>query len=295
MRVVTTPSFFAGADELRDQFTGLVGPIRSIDENRFVWDYWHVPDQYTYFRTLALNVFRPSLIGAFVGALTSWGLAHLGTGQVTSPWLSFYVDGCRQELHTDVVQGMWSYVYSLTEWDDRHFSGGETLLGGSRLLDYWGSYDPTKSRESRHLIERIPAHFNQLCVFDSRLPHGVATVEGTRDPLQARVVLHGWFHDPLATSVGPLSLEAAAPTLATVRARWQEEKERLGPFIGQATWRLTVDQDGKVRVVELVVDNLITTETGTSGPSETLTACESLLRRTTFPKSEGTSILLFPL
>jgi Rps23 Pro-64 3,4-dihydroxylase Tpa1-like proline 4-hydroxylase len=64
------------------------------------------------------------------------------------------------------------------------------------LLDCWATFDPERSTEGGELIERIPARFDQLTVFDSRLPHGVAVVEGTRDPLEARVALHGWFHDP---------------------------------------------------------------------------------------------------
>ena len=42
----------------------------------------------------------------------------------------------------------------------------------------------------------MPPRFNQLLVFDPRLPHGVRPVEGTRDPRAARLVLHGWFTQP---------------------------------------------------------------------------------------------------
>ncbi len=44
-----------------------------------------------------------------------------------------------------------------------------------------------------HLVE---PRFNRLTVFDGRYPHGVRPVEGTRDPLKARLVLHGWYTDP---------------------------------------------------------------------------------------------------
>ena len=46
------------------------------------------------------------------------------------------------------------------------------------------------------LVTLVPPHFNQLTVFDPRLPHGVRTVEGTRDPRRSRLVLHGWFTQP---------------------------------------------------------------------------------------------------
>jgi len=290
MRVVVAPSFFDEAEQLRSQFEGLVRPIRSVEEKRFVWDYWHIPGQYTYFRTLAINVIRPSLLGALVGALSNWGLANLGTGQISSPWLSFYIEGCRQELHTDVVQGMWSYVYSLTHWDDRHFTGGETLLGSDRLLEYWERFNPTKSLESRHLIERIPPRFNQLCVFDSRLPHGVAQVEGTRDPLRARVALHGWFHNPEPTFSGSMRVELAQPALGLIFERWSEQKSRFAPYNGQATWLVSIRQEGNVDDVSLVVENFVGGNT-----DELLTAGASIIGQTTFPSSEGDSTLLLPL
>lgn len=35
-----------------------------------------------------------------------------------------------------------------------------------------------------------------MTVFDGRIPHGVQQVEGTLDPLQGRIVAHGWFTEP---------------------------------------------------------------------------------------------------
>ena len=55
-----------------------------------------------------------------------------------------------------------------------------------------------QGRERDTLTTRVEQHFNQLTVFDPRVPHGVATVEGVREPTESRVVLHGWF-----TSEGP--------------------------------------------------------------------------------------------
>ena len=45
-------------------------------------------------------------------------------------------------------------------------------------------------------VSLVQPHFNRLTVFDGRYPHGVRPVEGTRDPLKARLVLHGWFTEP---------------------------------------------------------------------------------------------------
>jgi hypothetical protein len=255
VRVTVQPSFYAKCDELRRQFEAAAGPSRDGAANRFVWDYWHIPDQYTYFRTLALNVIPPGMLADFTAELRAWGLAHLGTSRATVPWLSFYVDGCRQEIHSDVVQGMWSYVYSLTPWGDRQFSGGETLLGAELLLDYWRRFDPDQSTESRHLVDKVPAEYNQLCVFDSRLPHGVATVQGTRHPLQGRVALHGWFLDPEPSVDGPLPLQeilaVVMPISATTRAPVP------GRLLGRTVWRLEIEADGRVDRASLVVHNLV--------------------------------------
>ena len=295
MRATTQPSFFPGADELRRQFVERVGPDRTTPVDRFIWDYWHIPGQYTYLRTIALNVLSPSLLGRFTDALRAWGMANLGTDRITLPWLSYYVEGCRQELHSDVVQGMWSYVYSLTPWDDRRFTGGETLLGSPELLDYWAAFDPTLSTESRTLVERIPACYGQLTVFDSRLPHGVAVVEGTRDPVEARVALHGWFHDPVPTMRGGLDLESSAPVLDALRAAAHRERERFGPLLGTSTWRIRIDPDGSVAEVAAVVDNLVATGAAAGDPADLLATERSLLGDAVFERRDEATELILPL
>jgi len=296
VRVTTQPSFFPKADDLRRQFVERVGPVREVSTDRFVWDYWHVPGQYTYLRTIALNVVPPGLLGQFTEALRAWGWANLGTDRITLPWLSYYIEGCRQELHSDVVQGMWSYVYSLTEWEDRDFTGGETLLAGPELLDYWPTFAPDRSTESRTLVERIPARFDQLTVFDSRLPHGVAVVEGTRDPVRARVALHGWFHDPVPTMRGGLDLEGSAPILDAVRDADRRERRRFGrPVLGTSTWRLRIEPDGSVAEVAPVVDNLVAAGAGTGDLADLLATERALLGDTVFEGRDEPSELLLPL
>jgi len=211
------------------------------------------------------------------------------------PWLSYYIEGCRQELHSDVIQGMWSYVYSLTPWADRQFTGGETLIASETLLDYWLGFDPESSSESKQLIDRIPALFDQLCVFDSRLPHGVGVVEGTRDPLQARVALHGWFHEPEPSIVGFLSTQEAEQTIEELRTRWREQVSRLGPFYGKAIWRFSVDENGLVSQVNLIVNNLVAARHETGDVSALFAVSEEIIRDSAFPPSKGTSTVLLPL
>ena len=44
-----------------------------------------------------------------------------------------------QELHTDAENGPFSFTLSLTNWDERHFTGGETVLLSPLVLDYWAA------------------------------------------------------------------------------------------------------------------------------------------------------------
>lgn len=60
-----------------------------------------------------------------------------------------------------------------------------------QVLDYWRGFDPSRGTELPSLMKYVEAKFDRLTVFDPRFPHGVRQVHGTRDPLKARVVLHG--------------------------------------------------------------------------------------------------------
>ena len=42
-----------------------------------------------------------------------------------------------QELHTDADNGPFSFTLSLTRWEERRFTGGETVLLSPWVLDYW--------------------------------------------------------------------------------------------------------------------------------------------------------------
>lgn len=63
------------------------------------------------------------------------------------------------------------------------------------------------------LLDKITPEFNRLTVFDARYPHGVKVVEGTHDPREGRLVLHGWFLDAAPFFSGSLSEEQATEPL----------------------------------------------------------------------------------
>ena len=105
-------------------------------------------------------------------------------------------DGCQQELHCDNVHGPWAFVLSLTNWHQRAFTGGETMILSDRALDFWTHLQADEVVERQQLMDVVDPHFNQLTVFDPRRPHGVRQVRGVQDPARSRVVLHGWFVEP---------------------------------------------------------------------------------------------------
>src|ERR671924_670664 len=122
---------------------------------------------------LALSM-RRDLVDNFMAALQAWATLTLGMGNVSWPYLSLYVSGCRQGLHNDAANGRFAFVYSLTR-DQRRTIGGETLV--------FREGDPFRSRladpsAGRSFYEVIEPKFNRLTVFDDRLPHAVERVEG---------------------------------------------------------------------------------------------------------------------
>lgn len=258
--LLITDRFAPEARPLRQHFEDRFADPRSTDSGRFVWDYWHVPGQYTALRTPAWLYFPPKLYDAFHQRLVWWGRRVLGCHDVSPPWLSLYVDGCRQELHGDLPHGQWAFVFSLTP-EPRRFRGGETLLLRDEVLDYWHGFQSTRGVEEPELIEAVDPRFNRLVVFDPRIPHGVRRVEGTVEPREGRLVVHGWFVQPRPFIEGPLRtnelqkridnelLEALRPSL-----------EAGLPVAGMLSLKLDVTAAGAVRSVRVLSDTTRTPE-----------------------------------
>lgn len=181
--------FFDQATLLRKVFDGKFADPLQTHRERFVWDYWHVPKEYTLLRTPAHAFFPRKLYENFHRHLVEWGRENLGCHDISPPWLSCYVEGCRQEQHSDVPHGPLAFVYSLTPWGGRTFTGGETFI---------------RAREGESPLLVAPK-FNRLVVFNPAIPHGVTQVRGTHDPREGRLVVHGWFVNPRPFWYGPLN------------------------------------------------------------------------------------------
>jgi hypothetical protein len=272
------PNFFAQADEMRRVFDERIGGKRSIEPESFVWDYWHIPGQYTYLRTFGDRYFPQPLTAAFLARLREWGRDVLGCGSITPPWLSYYVEGCIQELHADLAHGPWAYVFSLTRWEDRGFSGGETELLSPETLEFWRHFSPDEGLEARQLVERVPATFNQLTVFDARIPHAVRAVHGTHDPLDSRVVLHGWFEYPKLTTSDDIRNEKALASLKLATTQLARRLQAVDAVSGLVTVRLAFAGDGEVVDARVLSNTLVSTAGDASPPAQVVEHIIDLLR-----------------
>lgn len=271
--------FYPQARQLRAEFDQRFHNPHEAQSDRFVWDYWHVPGQYTLLRTPAYGFFKPKLYQNFHRRLVEWGRENLGCHDISPPWLSCYVEGCRQEMHSDIPHGPLAFVYSLTP--RQKFSGGETFLLKEE------SVFSNQALERAQMMKTIAPKFNRLIVFNPAIPHGVNEVRGTHDPREGRLVIHGWFVNPRPFWYGPLSVEnvrrGVEQGLGTVLAG----KLNLGQ--GLLSLRLNVTAEGQVSLVH----PLISTLTG-ADPSH-LRALMLNLKALKFPKKRAATQLTLPL
>ena len=202
----THSGFHPGAETLRKEFDARFSDSVRADSKRFCWDFWNRGDQYRLLRTPASAFFSNSSYLPFLRHLTEWGRENLGCQMISHPWLSAYVDGCQQRLHTDVPHGPFSFVFSLTRWKKRTFRGGETLLAQPTLIRCLAETREDTSHEESDLLHRIAPEFNRLTVFDPRFPHGVERVEGVHSIQDSRLVIHGWFTEPRPMIEGSLGM-----------------------------------------------------------------------------------------
>lgn len=252
-----------------------------------------MPDQYTLMRTPAYHYFPDKMYMAFHKHLVMWGRKTLGCWDISPPWLSYYVDGCKQEFHSDVPHGPWAYVYSLTPWKGRKFSGGETLLLKPEVLSYWRNFGESRDRELSSFVDRIPSLMNRLTVFDPRFPHGVTEVRGIRDPMEARLVVHGWFMEPKTYKEGPLPSKVVEKIL---NERFDHLQALLTEFElcqGTVSIQMVVGKNGRMKNLQYGTNTL----TDLSG-QKTVRLNKAILRlysEAQFPAAQSETQITLPL
>jgi hypothetical protein len=291
-------SFYQKADKLRDFFESQFIDASSLEPKRFVWDYWHVENQYNLIRTPAYHYFPSSMYMDWHKKMVHWGRKNLGCWDITPPWLSYYVHGCFQNLHADVPHGPWAFVFSLTKHYNKKLNGGETFLLKSNTLNYWSQLQSKDFHQEKELITKLPPNWNQLLVFDPRIPHGVTSVHGTKNPLHARLVIHSWFTHPKTYVEGSLPAKKTQDQLNEVFSKIEIHSTETAEMQGSSSILLKVSANGSVQSAKFLSCQF--------QPKEQTTAAFKSLKRfqynvlntylnTKFTKSKGPSEITIPL
>ena len=292
--LLVTDQFFSNADQLRKHFEAAFKDPRTTHPQRFVWDYWHVPEQYRLLRTPAYAYFPKKTYQDFHSQLVQWGRENLGCHDISPPWLSYYVEGCRQDLHADVPHGPWAFVYSLSPKQIK-FRGGETLILKDNVLNYWTQFSPNRDQEKNSFLERVSPKFNRLVVFDPRVPHGVSEVEGVIDPMDARLVIHGWFVQPRPYVVGGLSVGAVEKVLSGLLADSQPYFQQMGAVHGTVSVRYSVGTNGQVRSAQILTNTVQGLENPFQQKRFFINWLKAFNKSLKFPKAKASSKITLPL
>lgn len=265
-------------------------PHKHRVDTHYVWNYWYVPGIYTYLRALPEQVIPYERVAAFHAALTRWAGETLGLAKVTWPTLSLYVDGCGQGIHNDSTNGRFGYVYSLTR-NDRQSRGGETIV--------FKEGDPFRSRMSRAdagigLYDLVPPLFNRLVLFDDRMPHGVQRIEGSMDPTDARIVLHGHISEAGPIMTGPLPariVEAARDS--ALKSALAALPETGDLHHGPLTVRLEIAPHGRVSECRIILHRVARSDGGSA--DALVDAIVDRLAIARFPPAAGPTVAILPI
>lgn len=293
----TYDNFSQTANDLRKHFEQTFADPLLPTGDRFIWDYWNVPGQYTTLRTPAYHFFPKKIYEQFHNELVWWGRTNLGCHDISPPWLSCYVDGCKQELHGDLPHGPWAFVFSLTPWTKRKFRGGETVLLKKEVLSYWQNFSIRRGLERVDLVDEVPAKFNRLTVFDPRIPHGVNEVRGVNDVLDGRLVIHGWFVQPRPFIQGPLNTSELQKEIDRLTFSLSEELERNAALLasGVLAIRFRVEKSGTLSQIEVLSNSLRSLDASGEFSSALAKWVKRELMKIRFKSKQKISIVTLPL
>jgi len=94
-------------------------------------------------------------------------------------------------------------------------------------------------------------------VFDDRVPHAVELVEGSMDPLEGRLVIHGHIREAGPIVSGGVSFdEALAAAHRVAREQAADLGDALHCFHGVVTVQVSVQPDGTVVEAHIILDRL---------------------------------------
>lgn len=285
------PREFAGAMRA-DIDTHFSSPYKHRPDTHQVWNFWFVPQAYTYLRTQPEKVIQHASVERFMGLLRAWSSETLGLARISWPYLSFYISGCRQGLHNDAKNGRFGFVYSLTR-DERRSTGGETLVlrrGDPFLRNLRNASAGTA------LYELVEPRFNRLVVFDDRMVHGVQLVEGSMDPVEGRFVLHGHIEESAPLVTGPLPpehvLHGLGPALELFDKKYADQARQ---YDGPLVLRFTISPGGRVSGLRVILDRVFAEREGDVGWSAIKSNLVELVGAVAFPAGAGETSVTLPL
>jgi len=280
------------AKRLRNHFDATMSDRHN--PGRFVWDWWHLPGRYTHLRTPAELFFPEELFTQIEKGLQQVGRELLGCSEVSPLWLSNYVEGCEQRLHADRPHGPWAFVLALNPKSNT-FSGGETVLLRPEILDFWKN--PARAGlafEEDNIVQKIAPKFGRLLIFDPRIPHGVSRVSGTVNPLEGRLVLHGWFTPPNPFIEGGLRPRQIEKVLAAFDNYFAAFDQPL--TTGTVAYQISITPKGNVTRVKKLASSMSSAASGDQGVNRALDRhVKKFFLTTKFPSSRGASRLTLPL
>lgn len=286
--------FFPEAEAMR---TAYDARVKNAYRTTVHWQYFCVPQMYTYLRTEPHQVVTEPLYARFMQHMKQWCLENVGLLPTGAPNFHLMVDGCTLGLHSDFHNGTLGFVYSLTRWQSRKFQGGETLL----MRDGVPSYKKHHV-QGEVLYELVPAQFNQLLVFDDRIVHGTQTIEGSMDPLEGRIAMVGHLRPTSPVVRGPLDANAARRAFAEIAKPLAERisahgagDSSLKDVQGTLTFKLAISAEGAVESTTVLIDNLVTAATGyeaSPAVAEVRAAVLQAVAEARFPAASGPSTMI---
>jgi hypothetical protein len=267
-------------------------PFKHRPDTHQVWNFWFVPQTYTYLRTQPEKVIQRSSVERFMGLLHAWSSETLGLARLSWPYLSLYVSGCRQGLHNDAKNGRFGFVYSLTR-DDRRSVGGETLVlrHGDPFLR-----NLRKAVAGTALYELVEPRFNRLVVFDDRMIHGVQLVEGSMDPAEGRFVLHGHIEESAPIVTGTLPPEQVLRGLGSALEFFDKEYgDQARQYDGPLVLRFAISPEGRVNRLRVVLDRVFAERKGNVDWNAITGRLVELLGAVAYPAAAGETTVTLPL
>ncbi|MCQ0034575.1 hypothetical protein NAL89_26745 [Burkholderia glumae] len=137
-----------------------------------------------------------------------------------------------------------------------------------------------------------------MVIFDERIPHAVQMVEGANDPLEARIVMRGWFDRPSLRSDGALSLSEVKPVMDDFCA--SDLAAHFENVSGKdiVTYQITIQAPGIPSSVTCLSDTLVLSRASESKLGSVAVRQRNvaeMLAALKFPNAGAGSTIAFPI